>query len=85
MTDDELLEAYHTALHSYACAKSGHGNRVEAFVRLTSAQMALIGRFGASDYLWRYCQQYEVDTDALGDSGVARERQAVSDLPTKVG
>ncbi len=85
MTDDELLEAYHTALRSYALAKSGHGSRVDAFVRLTSAQMALIGRFGANDYLWRYCQRYAVDTDALGDSGVARERQASSDMPTSVG
>ena len=85
MTDDELLEAYHTALCSYARAKSGHGNRVEAFVRLTSAQMALISRFGANEYLWRYCQRYELDTDALDDSGVARERQASSDMPTDVG
>lgn len=85
MTDDELLEAYHVALRSYAGAKSGHGNRVEAFVRLTSAQLALISRFGANDYLWRYCQRYEADTDALGDSGVARERQASSDVPTNVG
>ena len=84
MTDDELLEAYHTALRGYASAKSGHGNRVEAFVRLTSAQMALISRFGATDYLWRYCQRYDGDTDALGDSGVARERQTSSDVPTNV-
>ena len=85
MTDDELLEAYHAALRSYASAKSGHGNRVEAFVRLTSAQMALIGRFGASNYLWRYGQRYKVDTEALGDSGVARERQASSDLRMNAG
>lgn len=85
MTDDELLEAYHAALCRYAGAKSGHGNRVVAFVSLTSAQMALIGRFGSSDYLWRYCQRYEADTDtdALGISGVAKERPAL-DLPVDV-
>jgi hypothetical protein len=69
MTDDELIDAYHTARCGYETAKAdGHGNRVDAFVQLVSAQMALIGRFDKSDYVRHYCERYEMDALEIADS-----------------
>lgn len=69
MTDDELIDAYHAARCGYESAKTEeHGNRVDAFVQLVSAQMALIGRFETSDYLRRYCERYEMDALELATS-----------------
>jgi len=70
MTDDELIDAYHSALHLYEDAKAADGNRVEAFVQLASAQMALIGRFGTADYLQHYCERYEADALDLATTGI---------------
>jgi len=62
MTDDELIDAYHVARCRYESAKAeGHGNRVDAFIQLISAQMALIGRFETSDYVRNYCERHEID------------------------
>jgi hypothetical protein len=69
MTDDELIDAYHAARSGYESAKAEeHGNRVDAFVQLVSAQMALIGRFGTSDYVRQYCERYELDALELAAS-----------------
>ena len=69
MTDDELIDAYHAARCGYESAKADeHGNRVDAFVQLVSAQMALIGRFETSDYLRHYCERYEADALELAVS-----------------
>jgi hypothetical protein len=54
MTDDELIEAYHEALCGYQVAKIGR--RTDAFVQFTSAEAALISRFGID----RYQDYYEV-------------------------
>ncbi|HTI83723.1 MAG TPA: hypothetical protein VL614_25000 [Acetobacteraceae bacterium] len=72
MSDEELIDACHAALRNYECAV--HGNRVDAFVQLASAQMALIGRFGSSDYLQHYCRRHTVDTADLIACGVATDR-----------
>jgi hypothetical protein len=78
MSDEELIDACHAALRDYECAKSVHGNRVEAFVRLASAQMALISRFGSSDYLQHYSQRHSVDMADLTACGVASDRSSRS-------
>jgi len=74
MSDEELIDACHAALRNYECAKSVHGNRVKAFVQLASAQMALIGRFGSSDYLQHYSQRHTIDMADLIACGVASDR-----------
>jgi hypothetical protein len=84
VTDNELIDAYHAALGGYEMAKSTDGNRVEAFVQLASAQMALINRFGTRDYLRHYCQRHEIDTPALVASGMAAEPRAASCLQSRM-
>ena len=44
-------------------------NRTEAFVQLASAQMALIWRFGADDYLSHYCERHQPDSVDLATTG----------------
>ena len=85
MTDEELIDAYHAASRKYESAKLAHGNRVDAFVQLTSAEMALISRLGSSDYLQRCRQRHEVGVDALVAVGVTSEPPAASALPRRVG
>ena len=79
MSDEELMDACHAALRNYECAKSAHGNRVKAFVQLASAQLALIDRFGSSDYLEHYSQRHAVDTADLIACGVAADRSSKPD------
>jgi hypothetical protein len=76
MSDEELIDACHVALRDYETAKYVHGNRVEAFVRLASAQMALISRFGTSDYLRYYGRRHVVDAADLIACGVASDRSS---------
>jgi len=54
MADDELIDAYHEALDNYEAAKATCGNRVDTFVQLVSAEVALVGRFGSDGYLQRF-------------------------------
>ncbi len=76
MSDEELIDACHAALRNYECAKSVHGNRIKAFVQLASAQLALIGQFGSSNYLQHYSQRHTVDTADLIACGVAADRSS---------
>jgi hypothetical protein len=74
ISDEELIDACHVALRNYECAKTVDGNRVETFVQLASAQMALIGRFGSSNYLQHYSRRHTVGTADLIACGVASDR-----------
>ena len=46
MTDDKLINAYHTAMGNYEAAKAGTGNRVETFTKFLVAERALSARLG---------------------------------------
>jgi hypothetical protein len=56
-TDDQLLAAYHRALNDHADSQPGSRRRVETFVQLASAEVALLRRFGTA-YLLHYCNRY---------------------------
>jgi hypothetical protein len=49
MTDDKLINAYHTAMGNYEAAKAGTGNRVETFTKFLVAERALSARLGWVD------------------------------------
>ncbi len=52
LSNGELLAAYRQALSSYEAAKTGHGDRVEAFVQFLSVERALSNRLSiATDIL----------------------------------
>jgi hypothetical protein len=64
MTDAEFIDGYHSALCAYHRAKTGHGDRVEAFAELLAAERALMRHVGAGAYLARYRERYPEQTDS---------------------
>jgi hypothetical protein len=57
LTDDELIDAYHKAMHAYQAAKAGAG-RVDAFTNLLVAETVLTARLGADKHLEWYRERY---------------------------